>query len=395
MERVILHSDLNNFFASVECLHNPAIRNKPVIVCGRTEERHGIVLAKNNIAKGMGIVTGEPINQAKMKCREAVEVHPDYHRYEDYSRMASQIYSDYSDRVENFGIDECWIDLSGGLQSGEAAANDIRRRMKKETGLTVSVGVSFNKIFAKLGSDMKKPDAVTVISRDNFREKVWRLPAADLFGVGRVTDAKLKKMCIHTIGDIAQTRPSYLKSRLGKAGEYLWAYANGYDTSPVSYYGSSVPLKSISNGITPPADLVNSDDVKRLIYYLTEEVGSRLREQKAVCSTVAVDFRFTDLSHIQRQSRLNTATNSTAAIAEKAYEIYLRAFPEHRSFRSLTVRVTELFPQNEFFVQTDLFGVSSAEIKKEKLDMTIDQLRSRFGSNCIRRAVLMTENSKG
>lgn len=389
MDRVILHSDLNNFFASVECLHNPSIRRKPVIVCGRTEDRHGIVLAKNNIAKSMGVMTGEPINQARMKCKDAVEVNPDYGKYTAYSRLASSIYSDYTDRVESFGIDECWLDLSGGLQSGNAAANDIRRRIKKETGLTVSVGVSFNKIFAKLGSDMKKPDAVTLISRENFREKIWGLPARELFGVGKATESKLNKLCIHTIGDIAAARPSFLRSRLGKAGETLWAYANGYDNSPVAYTGQTTPLKSISNGVTPPSDLICAADVKRLIYLLTEETAARLRAEKAVCSTVSVEFRFTDLSHIQRQAKPNVPTDVTSVIAETAYEIYLRSFPVHRNFRSLTVRVSDLIPKSEFYVQTDLFGADDISRRREELDKTVDALRRRYGTGCISRAVLL------
>lgn len=389
MERVILHSDLNNFYASVECLHDPSIRRKPVIVCGKTEERHGIVLAKNNIAKSMGIVTGEPIFQARLKCADAVEVYPDYKKYLAYSRLASDIYSDYTDRVESFGIDECWLDLSGGLQSGNAAANDIRRRIKKETGLTVSVGVSFNKIFAKLGSDMKKPDAVTMISRENFREKVWGLPAKELFGVGKATESKLNRLCIHTIGDIANARLDFLRSRLGKAGETLWAYANGYDTSPVACTGEKTPLRSISNGTTPPSDLVSPEQVKKLIYLLGEKTGERLRSEKAVCSVVSVDFRFTDLSHVQRQTALSVPTDITAIIAKTAYEIYLRSFPVHRNLRSLTVRVSELSPRSETFIQTDLFGNERESVRLESLDKTVDMLRQKYGSDCITRGLLL------
>lgn len=389
MERVILHSDLNNFYASVECLHDPSIRNKPVIVCGRTEERHGIVLAKNNIAKRFGIVTGEPVIRARLKCPYAEEVYPDHKKYIAYSRLASDIYSDYTDRVESFGIDECWLDLSGGLTSGNAAANDIRRRIKKETGLTVSVGVSFNKIFAKLGSDMKKPDAVTIISRDNFKEKIWGLPARELFGVGKATESKLDRLCIHTIGDIAAAKPEFLRSRLGSSGETLWAYANGYDNSAVSLIGQSTPLRSISHGTTPPSDLVSPAEVKKLIYHLTERTAEKLRREKAVCSAVSVEFRFTDLSHIQRQKSLAVPTDVTRTIAETAYEIYLRAFPVHRDFRSITVKVSELTPRSEVFFQTDLFGADADNLRLESLDRTIDSLRLRYGSGCVKRAVLM------
>jgi len=232
MERVILHSDLNGFYASVECLYNPAIRTKPVVVCGNVENRHGIILAKNELAKKFKIRTGEAIWQAKQKCPELVTVPPNFDRYMHFSRAAREIYNRYTDKVEAFGLDECWLDVSGSTKlfgCGEKLAKEIRTVIRDELGLTVSIGVSWNKIFAKLGSDIKKPDAQTVISKENYKKLAWELPASDLLYVGRSTAKKLANYCILTIGDIATTSPEIIKSMLGKWGETLWVFANGKD----------------------------------------------------------------------------------------------------------------------------------------------------------------------
>ena len=230
MSRSILHCDMNNFYASVECMLDPVLKKYPVAVCGSVEERHGIVLAKNYAAKAFGIKTGDAVWQAKQKCRNLVVVPPHFEEYIKYSKLARSVYSRYTDQVEPYGMDECWLDVSGTeniFGSPEKVANDIRETIKFELGLTISVGVSFNKIFAKLGSDMKKPDAVTVIPKDTFRDKIWGLPAADLLGVGRATQRVLDSYCIRTIGDLAKTDPDFLNRRLGKNGIALWQYANG------------------------------------------------------------------------------------------------------------------------------------------------------------------------
>lgn len=262
MERVILHCDMNNFYASVECLHNPSIRGKPVAVCGDAELRHGIVLAKNYIAKSYGIKTGDVIWEARQKCKDLVVISANFPLYLRFSQLARKIYERYTDQIESFGIDECWLDVTGSscFGTGEQIANEIREAIKFELGCTTSIGVSWNKIFAKLGSDMKKPDATTVISKDNYKDTIFKLPAEDLLYVGRTTNAKLKKLNINTIGDVAQADIEFLKMRLGKWGEYLWIFANGYDQSNVSLNGAESVIKSVGNSTTTIRDLENRMD---------------------------------------------------------------------------------------------------------------------------------------
>lgn len=258
MLRSILHCDMNNFYASVECMLDPALKKYPIAVCGSVEERHGIVLAKNYKAKAFDVKTGDAVWQAKQKCKDLVVVPPHYEEYIKYSKLARSVYERYTDQVESYGMDECWLDISGTeslFGSPEKVANEIRETMKFELGLTISVGVSFNKIFAKLGSDMKKPDAVTVIPKDTFKEKIWGLPAADLLGVGRATQRVLDSYCIRTIGDLANTDPDFLRRRLGKNGVVLWNYANGNDLSLVAKKDFVSPIKSVGHGITTVADL--------------------------------------------------------------------------------------------------------------------------------------------
>ena len=252
MQRVILHCDMNNFYASVECMLNPELKNKPVAVCGSVEERHGIVLAKNYAAKAFGVSTGEAIWQAKQKCQDLVIVEPHYEQYMKFSKLAREIYGRYTDQIEPYGMDECWLDVTGSgcMGTGFEIADEIRRTVKFELGLTISAGVSFNKIFAKLGSDMKKPDAITCIEADSFREKIWCLPASDLLGVGRATEKVLSGYGIHTIGELAATSDDFLKCRLGKNGLAIKKYANGLDDSPVMLSDYVSPVKSIGHGIT-------------------------------------------------------------------------------------------------------------------------------------------------
>lgn len=265
MHRVILHADLNKFYASVECLHRPELRDKSVVVGGDPTLRHGIVLAKNYPAKKFGIKTGEVLWQAHKKCPNLIAVPPNYSLYHRFSRMAREIYLDYTDQIEPFGIDEAWLDVTdsvGLYGDGQKIADEIRKRIKFQMGITASVGVSFNKIFAKLGSDMKKPDATTVITPENFRQLVWPLPAADLLYVGRATEAKLKRYMIRTIGDIANTSSYFLHFLLGKWGDVLWSFANGEDNSPVAPFWDEGIIKSIGNSTTTPRDLINNNGLR-------------------------------------------------------------------------------------------------------------------------------------
>ena len=281
MERVILHSDLNNFYASVECLYNPSLRGKPVAVAGDPEARHGIVLAKNYEAKACGVATGNPLWMAKKKCPDIIFVPPHYDLYMKYSQIAKEIYSEYTDQVEPYGLDECWLDVTGSTHlfgDGRRIANELRKRIKFELGVTASVGVSYNKIFAKLGSDMKKPDATTIISSDHFRDVVWPLPVNDLLYVGRATHNKLKRYGIHTIGDLAQADQKLLHNMLGQNGLMLWMFANGLDTSPVSNIGAKFLIKSIGNSTTAPLDLITDEDIRITLMVLCESVSSQMRE---------------------------------------------------------------------------------------------------------------------
>lgn len=392
MNRTILHVDLNNFYASVECLYNPELKSVPVAVCGDVEARHGIVLAKNYPAKSLGIKTGEAIWQAKQKARNLVVVPPDFKKYLRFSRKARQIYADYTDQIEPFGIDEAWLDVTGSTKmfgDGETIANQIRQRMKDELGLTVSVGVSFNKIFAKLGSDMKKPDATTIIQKDNFKEFVWSLNIKELLYVGRSTRNKLYSRNINTIGDLANKDIHSLKLLLGNAwAETLWAFANGYDSSPVRKIGEESIIKSIGNSTTAPRDLRNLDDVKIIIYVLSESIAARLRAQGLKCSTVTISIRDNELYSFERQSKLSDATYTSKEIAKKAIEIFSKNYKWDRPIRSIGIRGADLVTESNN-MQLDLFNPNKE--KDEKVDKIIDNIRYRFGNDAICRASMLAD----
>ena len=301
MDRVILHVDMNNFFASVECADRPELWTKPVAVAGDVQARHGIILAKNQVAKGFGVQTGESIAEARSKCPSLVLLPPHMDRYKQISDKARGIYARYTDRVESFGIDECWLDVTGngrlwGKDYGKVIAEEIRQRIKTELGVTVSVGVSFNKIFAKMGSDYKKPDAVTVITRENFRELLWGLPVGELIFVGRSTAKKLWYMQIRTVGDLARADPALLEGTLGKQGLTAWQFANGMDGSPVLHDGQEYPIKSIGNSTTTPVDMVTRRDAEIVLAQLCQSVATRLRTVDMRCTTVKLALRTTDLA---------------------------------------------------------------------------------------------------
>jgi len=380
--------DLNNFYASVECLYNPAIRNKPVVVCGDIEARHGIVLAKNYPAKALGIKTGESIWQARQKARDLIVVPPDFRKYLRFSQLARSIYAYYTDQIEPFGIDEAWLDVTGSTTlfgNGEAIANDIRRRIREELGLTISAGVSYNKVYAKLGSDLKKPDATTVISRKNYRDVVWPLPVGDLLYVGRSTCNKLQNRAIYTIGDLAQRNPADLRRLLGIWGETLYVFANGLDRSNVRKAGEEAVIKSIGNSTTAPRDLVNIEDVQMIVYVLTSSVATRLREQGLKCTGVSVYVRDNKLNSFERQRQLSQPTYLSGDIADQAMQLLRQSYTWQHPIRSIGVRGFGLVTANQH-MQLDLFGRNA--IKLERLEFTIDNLRRRFGYSIIGRASL-------
>ena len=392
MERVVLHSDLNNFYASVECFLNPALMGHPVAVAGNPELRHGIVLAKNYEAKKFGVQTGEALWQAREKCPDIIFVAPHYDKYIEYSDAVRAIYNEYTDMVEPFGLDECWLDVTGSgrlFGSGVSIADEIRGRVKRELGVTVSVGVSYNKIFAKLGSDMKKPDATTVIDRAHFREKIWHMPASDLLYVGPSTAKKLKMYGIITIGDLAGTDPALLSLLFGKNGTMLHSFANGLDTSPVGIFGQSPPEKSISCGNTATRDIVTDDDVKIMLLTLSTKVSQRLRAKGFLCRTVSLQVRTFDLASYVRRTRLPHPCRTSREIFEAAFRLYKENHPRGVPSRSLSVCACDLiFDEGEQFS----FDPSIEKIqRRENLESTYDSLREKYGNGIIKRGLLMTD----
>ncbi len=393
MDRVILHSDLNNFYASVECMLNPNLQGKHVAVCGNKADRHGIVLAKNQGAKMLGVKTGEPIWQAKIKCPDLVIVPPQYDQYLKYSEIVRNIYYNFTDMIEPFGMDECWLDVSGctkSMGSGVKIAGDIKEQVKAKTGLTVSVGVSYNKIFAKLGSDMKKPDAVTYIPKENYKEKVWPLDVGELLGVGYKTRQKLKTKNINTIGDLAAASPERLKLWLGVNGIRLWRYANGYDNSRVSVFDYTPPIKSIGHGITCVTDLLNNEEVWRVILELTGTVARRLKENKLEASGIAISVKDKNLVTKEYQEQLFTSTSSTKALSKAFFDLFLRRYTWKENVRAVSVRAINLVSAN-MPKQLSFFDDGTAAEKQQKLDKVADSLKSKYGKKIITYASLMQD----
>ena len=330
MNRTILHSDCNCFYASVELLHHPELRGKPVAVGGDPEARHGIVLTADYTAKRYGVKTGMALWQAKQVCPDITFLHPRMDLYLRFSRMAQEIYADYTDKREPYGIDESWLDVTDSATlkgDGFHIAQEISSRMKKELGITVSVGVSFNKIFAKLGSDYKKPDAITTMYEDEFQRKAWCLPVSDLLYVGNATNKKLYSMGIRTIGDLAKSDETLLVRKLGKMGSILWAFANGYDESPVKLENTSAPVKSVGNSTTTPRDMETDEDVKIVLYILAESVAARLRENGFRCRTVEISVRDKELFHmwLLRELLNNCIAHSEYTLGGR---IYLNEFED-------------------------------------------------------------------
>lgn len=396
MERAILHCDANKFYASVECLYHPEIRDKPVVVGGSEETRHGIVLTGNEKAKKIyGIKTGMSLSDARLLCPKLIIMPPNYPRYIRFSQMLRRIYSDYTDMIEPFGLDECWLDVTGSrllFGSPEKIAENIRKRVKFELGITVSVGVSWNKIFSKLGSDYKKPDAVTVINKDNYKKIVYPLPVSDLLMVGPATTRKLKNHGIFTIGELASAPPNILAAFLGKMGYILHSFANGYENSPVAPDGSTPLIKSVGNGVTAPRDLVNEADIKSVQYVLTESVARRLREQGLKGRVVSIGIRDKNLFSFTRQSKLKNAANDTQKLQSAALELFKSNynFDTMPPVRALSVSVSELCDENDSF-QLDMFEDNELTERLDRLNHTVDGLKDRFGSNCVRQAFLLKD----
>lgn len=391
--RVVLHSDANCFYASVECLYNPDIRNKPVAVCGDPEARHGIVLTKNYIAKKYGIQTGEVIYQARQQCPDLVVVPAHYDLYRKFSRKLRHLYESYTDRVESYGLDECWVDVTGSsmdIEGGTRLANEIRERVTDELGITVSVGVSTNKAFSKLGSDMKKPNGTTVIPASGFEEKVWPLPVSDLLFVGPHTLKKFMNWNILTIGDLAKADTAWLASAMGKAGMMLQQFALGLDTTQVTTSDADIAEKSIGNSTTPPRDMVNDEDVKCVFYLLAECVSGRLRRAGFRSRTISIGVRTTDLYWYSCQRTIPVPTNITDDIITTALELFNERYRHLLPFRSIGIHCDNLVPE-DVPIQIDMFGDSERRARAERMERTIDSLTERFGKGVIHRGIVYTD----
>lgn len=395
MDRVVLHSDMNNCYASIELLHRPELRGKPLAVGGDPEARHGIVLAKDEIAKKSGVKTGMALWQARQVCPDIVFVPPRMDLYLRFSRLAHEIYAEYTDQQEAFGVDESWLDVTGSCTlkgDGMAIAQDISRRIKRELGITVSIGVSWNKIFAKLGSDYKKPDAITRFGRDNYKELIYPLPASDLLYVGSKTEAKLAKYGIRTIGQLAEADPGFLHSVLGKMGYVLSVFARGEDRTPVNRENAEAPVKSIGNSTTTPRDLVNDNDVSIIVYLLAESVSARLRENNFLCNVVEISVRDNGLECFTRQKKVAAPTDITSEIAESAMELFRENYNWKKPIRSLGVRASSLCAANTPW-QISLFIDPERRERQQRMDRTVDDIRRRFGFYSIQRGISLSDNT--
>ena len=388
MDRTILHCDCNSYFASVELLSHPELKSQPVAVCGDPAARHGVILAKNDAAKRYGVKTAEPIVHAQRKCPGLILLRPHHELYGQYCRQINGIYAQYTDLVEAASVDESYLDVTGSralFGTGEQIANELRARVKRETGLTISVGVSFNKIFAKLGSDYKKPDATTVISRDRWRGIVWPLPVENLLFVGRAARKTLGRFGVRTIGDLAACRPDTLELLMGKLGLQLYQYANGLDQEPVRSRYDREPVKSVGNGTTFPQNLTTRDQVRSGVALLADSVAGRLRAAGMYACGVQVTLRTPEFQNRSRQKQLAAPTHLMRDLAAGAMELLNTIWKPPAPIRMLTVTAISLVPEDEAFEQVDLFGGAPGKDadRREKIEAAMDAIRTRYGRSAI------------
>lgn len=390
MERQILHIDCNKFYASVECFLHPQLKNKPVAVGGSEESRHGIILTKNEIASKYGLVVGEPLWKARQKCPNLIIVPPNFPIYIEFSKKVRRILEDYTDLIEPFGLDESWIDVTGDwYKSGREIGFEIKERIKKEVGITVSVGVSFNKVFAKLGSDYRKPDAITVISRKNYKNIVWPLKCSDMIMIGRATTKKLNFYGINTLGQLANTDEDFLKKILGKNGVMLKRYANGEDNAPVRHKDIEREVKSIGNATTTPRDLVTNEDVKIIFSVLAESVARRMRDLNLKGTTLSIYVRDKELNSFTRQCKMSSPTNVSLEITDNAMKLFIDNYDWKLPIRSLGISMTD-FDYDEI-IQFDLSKSVEKREKLEKIDTAVDTLKDRYGNFCIQRGMQLID----
>lgn len=387
--RKILHSDANAFYASVECALNPELKGKAMAVCGSTEKRHGIVLAKSELAKRAGVKTGMANWEARRLCPDLIMVPPHHEIYAEYSHALHRIYERFSEFVEPFGLDECWLDVTGSRRPATAIAEEIRATVKAELGITVSVGVSFNKVFAKLGSDMKKPDAVTVITPGNYREKLWELPCTDLLYCGKATAEKLARFGVKTIGELATFPRDMMTKYFGKNGDMLWRYANGLDDSPVARYDHTEQAKSVGRGITCVADLENNEEVNTVLVALAQDVGKRLRRAGLEARGVCVTVRDNALEFTSWQQQLPEPTQSSALLARAGEELFAARYSWARKVRAVTLSAINL-ESADAPRQISMFD-DKAQEKQLKAEEALDKIKARFGDGAIKPAALLKE----
>ena len=395
MNRIILHCDLNNFFATATLTENPTLKNLPVAICGDAKKRHGIVLAKNSIAKKYGVLTAETIWEAQRKCPDLIILSPNYNLYENLSKKVQSIYLEYSDKVEPFGIDECWVEITNydmDFEKAEKIANEIRTRIKKELNITVSIGVSFTKTLAKLGSDLKKPDALTVITPEILKTKIWKLPCSELLMVGKSTTSTLNAMGIFTIGDLAISDETTLKTRIGKNGVMLRNMARGEDFSPVkSYYCKSKP-KSISQSATSEKDITNSTEVFAVFLEFSEGISQKLKSENLLTETVGIIVLTNTFESKEYRMPLTYPTDASMTIAKTAMALFNKNECLTSPLRALGVRALNL-KENIMARQLSLFETQNTDIE-EKIEDNILIIRNKYGKNAIKRAICMDNNVK-
>lgn len=387
MDRVILHCDMNSFYASVELLDHPELRDVPVAVSGSADTRHGIILAKNEPAKKYGVKTAETIWQARKKCPDLVLLPSHHDKYREYNKKINRIFLDYTDMVEPFSIDESWLDVTGSIRlfgSGKKIADTIRARVKNELGITLSAGVSFNKIFAKMGSEYKKPDATTEITRENYKDILWPLPVSELFFCGWSTAEKLVDMGISTIGDLAEADPDVLEKALGKQGPILRIYARGEDDSPVRLYDQKEKIKSVGNGTTFTRDITSDDDILTALTDLADTVAGRLRKYQLKAYGVKVDIKDTALKVASHQKQLISPTNLADEIREHAYDIVKSTWPDGKPIRMLTVTGINLANEDEGEQLTLFAEENDTHEKSESVERAMDEIRKKFGTSSIK-----------
>ena len=386
MDRIILHCDINSFFASVELLDHPELRDMPVAVSGDPELRHGIILAKNQAAKACGVVTAETVWQARRKCPDLVLLPPQHEKYREFSHRLNRLYQEYTDMVEPFSIDESWLDVTASrvlFGSGTQIADRIRHRVREELGITLSAGVSYNKIFAKMGSEYRKPDATTEITRSNYQQLLWPMPVNEMFFVGFATAERLKAADIHTIGDLALADTRMLERLLGKQGPLLRSYARGEDDSPVMRYDQRNKIKSVGNGITFRRNLTGEDDILTALTRLSDTVAGRLRKYQLKAGGVKVDIKDTQLKTISRQTQLTRPTNLADELRRTAMELIRSFWPSQKPIRLITLTAISLCDEAGE-EQLSLFREENAAREKtESVERTMDAIRSRFGDSAI------------